>query len=87
MAYRLVEISQGKIYNNFMLFLEILEVIVASLLIVLILLQMQGSGLSGAFGGVGEFYRSKRSMEKFLIAATVITTIAFAIISLLLLIP
>ena len=48
---------------------------------------MQGSGLSGAFGGVGEFYRSKRSMEKFLIAATVITTIAFAIISLLLLIP
>lgn len=70
-----------------MLLLEILEVIVASLLIVLILLQMQGSGLSGAFGGVSEFYRSKRSIEKFLIVATVICAIAFAIISLLLLIP
>ncbi|OGH02502.1 MAG: preprotein translocase subunit SecG [Candidatus Levybacteria bacterium RIFCSPHIGHO2_01_FULL_37_17] len=67
--------------------LTILEVVVASLLIILILLQMQGSGLSSAFGGVGEFYRSKRSIEKFLIGATVVTTIAFATISLLLLVP
>ena len=67
--------------------LTILEVVVASLLIILILLQMQGSGLSSAFGGVGEFYRSKRSIEKFLIGATVVTTIVFATISLLLLVP
>ncbi len=70
-----------------MLILSILEVIVASILIILILLQMQGSGLSSAFGGTGEFYRSKRSIEKFLAGATVVTTIAFGVISLLLLIP
>jgi protein translocase SecG subunit len=67
--------------------LNILEIIVAVILIVLVLLQMQGSGLSSAFGGTGEFYRSKRSIEKMLMWATVVTTIIFAIISLLLLIP
>jgi len=67
--------------------LQILEIVIAAVLIGLILLQMQGSGLSGAFGGAGEFYRSKRSIEKLLIWATVVFTVAFAIISLLLLIP
>lgn len=70
-----------------MIILQILEIIVAAVLIGLILLQMQGSGLSGAFGGAGEFYRSKRSIEKLLIRATVVFTVAFAIISLLLLMP
>ena len=67
--------------------LNIIEIIVASLLVGLILLQMQGSGLSGSFGGAGEFYRSKRSIEKLLIWATVVVTVIFAVISILLLIP
>jgi protein translocase SecG subunit len=70
-----------------MIILNILEIIVAIVLIVLVLLQMQGSGLSGAFGGTGEFYRSKRSVEKLLMWATVVTTVIFAFISILLLIP
>lgn len=70
-----------------MIIFQILEMIIAAVLIGLILLQMQGSGLSGSFGGSGEFYRSKRSIEKLLIAATVVFTVAFAIVSLLLLIP
>lgn len=69
------------------LILEIIEIIAAGSLIGLILLQMQGSGLSGAFGGAGEFYRSKRSVEKLLIWATIVATIAFAIVSILLLLP
>ena len=52
--------------------LDILEVLVAIVLIALILLQMQGSGLSTAFGGTGEFYRSKRSVEKLLMWGTVV---------------
>lgn len=68
-----------------MIILNILEIIVAAILIVLILLQMQGTGLSSAFGGAGEFYRSKRSIEKILMYATVVVTIIFGIISLLLL--
>ena len=70
-----------------MIVLNIIDIIAAVALVVLILLQMQGSGLSGSFGGTGEFYRSKRSIEKMLMWATVVTTIVFAVISLLLLIP
>lgn len=70
-----------------MIILNILEIVAALALIVLILLQMQGSGLSSSFGGTGEFYRSKRSIEKLLMWATVVVTVIFAVISLLLLIP
>jgi preprotein translocase subunit SecG len=70
-----------------MIILNILEIAAAIALIVLVLLQMQGSGLSGAFGGTGEFYRSKRSIEKMLMWATVGVAVIFALISLLLLLP
>lgn len=70
-----------------MIILNILEIIAAIALIVLVLLQMQGSGLSSSFGGTGEFYRSKRSIEKLLMWATVVVAVIFAVISLLLLIP
>jgi protein translocase SecG subunit len=70
-----------------MIILNIIAIAAAVALIVLVLLQMQGSGLSTAFGGTGEFYRSKRSVEKLLMWATVVTTVIFAIVSLLLLLP
>jgi len=70
-----------------MVILSILEIIAAGLLVVVILLQMQGSGLSSSFGGSGEFYRSKRSIEKMLTWATVVLATVFAFISILLLIP
>lgn len=69
------------------MFLSILEIIVAVFLIIVILLQMQGSGLSGAFGGGGEFYRSKRSIEKLLIWMTIILAALFGVLSIVLLIP
>jgi len=67
------------------MFLIVFQIVVAILLIVCVALQMQGSGLSTAFGGSGEFYRSKRSMEKFLYTATIVLAGLFALISLLLL--
>ena len=67
--------------------LNILEIIVSVLLIGVILLQVQGSGLSSAFGGGGEFYRSKQSIEKLLIWATVILCALFGVLSVILLIP
>ncbi len=70
-----------------MIILNIIEIITAVLLIALVLLQMQGSGLSSAFGGTGEIYRSKRSIEKLLMWATVVAAIVFAVVSMLLLIP
>ncbi len=67
--------------------LNILQIVVAVLLIVAILLQAQGGGLSPVFGGGGEMYRSKQSVEKFLIAATVVLSALLGIISLALLFP
>ncbi len=67
--------------------LNILQIIVAVLLIVAILLQAQGGGLSPVFGGGGEMYRSKQNVEKFLIAATVVLSALLGIISLALLFP
>lgn len=71
-----------------MIILQILEVLIAAGLITVILLQNQGSGLSGSFGGGGgEFYRSKRSVEKLLVWITIILVIMFGLVSILLLIP
>lgn len=66
--------------------LTILEAVVAVALIAVILMQVQGSGLSASFGGTGESFRSRQSMEKLLVWATIILAIAFAILSILLLI-
>lgn len=61
--------------------ISILQIIVAILLIVAVLLQSQGHGLSQAFGGGGEFYRSRRSVEKVLLGATIILSLLFSILS------
>lgn len=66
---------------------SIIQIVVAVLLIVVILLQAQGTGLAGTFGGGGEFYRSRRSAEKVLVWITVGLIVAFAIVSVVLLIP
>lgn len=50
----------------------LLQIFVAVLLIVAILLQSQGGGLSPVFGGGGEMYRSKQNIEKFLVGATIV---------------
>jgi len=70
------------------MFLNILEIIVAAFLIIVILLQVQGGGLSQAFGvGEGEFYRSKRSFGKLLVWITIILSALFGVLSIILLIP
>ncbi len=68
-----------------LMILNILEIIVAALLVGVILMQVRGSGLSASFGGTGESFRSRQSVEKLLIWATIILAIVFAILSILLL--
>lgn len=65
--------------------LIIIQLIVSLVLVGVILLQNQGSGLSTTFGGGGEFYRSRRSIEKLLFWVTVAITILFGALSLTLL--
>ena len=53
------------------------QITLALLLSGIILLQQQGSGIGGAFGGDGNVYRSRRGMEKVLFYATIVIAIAF----------
>ncbi len=57
--------------------LQYITLISAVLLVVVILLQNQGAGLGGAWGGEGNFYRSKRGAEKALFVGTIVIAIVF----------
>ncbi len=63
--------------------LSILQIFVSLALIAVILLQAQGTGLGGLFGGAGEEYRSKRGVEKMLFYLTIGLSIIFLGLSLL----
>lgn len=67
--------------------LFIIQIILGLALIAAIILQSQGGGLSTTFGGSGEFYRSKRSVEKLLVYVTIAITAVLAVVSIALLIP
>jgi preprotein translocase subunit SecG len=60
-----------------------IEIIIAILLIVSILLQHQGTSLGGTFGGEGNFYRSRRGVEKALFYFTIILASLFAVVALI----
>jgi len=58
---------------------QIVQLGVSVLLIVTILLQQKGTGLSSAFGGTGSFYRTKRGFEKTLFIATIALATIFLV--------
>ncbi len=59
----------------------VLQIIFSILLIVVILLQAKGSGLGQAWGGAGEFYHSKRGVEKILFKVTIVLAVLFLLSS------
>jgi len=61
----------------FMQMLDIIQIVIAILLIITILLQNRGSGLGSAFGGEGNIYMAKRGAEKFIFFATIALAVAF----------
>lgn len=67
--------------------LTVLQIIVSIAIVGSILLQAPEGGLSPTFGGGGEMYRSRRSVEKFLVYATIILSAILVILSLALLFP
>ena len=52
--------------------LNIIQIAISGLLVVAILLQQRGTGLSGAFGGEGGVYFKKRGAEKVIFIATIV---------------
>lgn len=61
-------------------YLIIFQIVVSILLVLTILMQEKGVGLSATFGGGGEFYRSKRGVDRLLFIATAIFSILFIFI-------
>lgn len=61
--------------------INIAEIIIALLLIVSILLQNRGAGLSGTFGGDFGGYYTKRGMEKFLFVFSIILSSLFIVLA------
>lgn len=57
--------------------LNISEILTAILLVVFILLQRSGGGLSSVFGGSESTYHTKRGFEKGFLWATIILAIIF----------
>lgn len=62
--------------------LEVIQTVLALLLIIFIIMQSRGSGLGSAWGGSGQFYATRRGMEKILLRATVATAAGFIVLSL-----
>jgi preprotein translocase subunit SecG len=64
--------------------LSIAQLVVSVLLIILILLQERSSGLSGVLGGSGEgeFYHTRRGLERFIFWGTIVLAVAFAALAL-----
>ncbi len=52
--------------------LRIAQIVMSLCIIIFVLLQQRGTGLSGLFGGSGEFYATRRGLEKGLFVATLI---------------
>ncbi len=53
------------------------QIAVAALIIISILLQNRGTGLSAVFGGGGNIYRTKRGLERGLFILTIILVVLF----------
>lgn len=62
--------------------LNIIQLILAIVLILAVLLQQKGAGLSGVFGGSGNIYSTKRGLDKILHYITIAAVAIFFIISL-----
>lgn len=57
--------------------INILQIIISFLLILCILLQQRGGGLSAVFGGDGNVYRTRRGAEKIVFFATIVLAVLF----------
>lgn len=66
-----------------MTLLDLAQILVSILLIIAILVQQRGGGLSGVFGGEGSVYSTRRGIEKNIFIATVILAVLFIGISIL----
>ena len=67
---------------EFIDFINIAQILVATLLVVVLLMQAKGSGVGSALGGgTSSSFRTRRGVEKTLFNITIVLAIVFLIIS------
>lgn len=59
------------------------QIVVSVMVIVLIAIQQRGTAMGSVFGGGGEFYSSRRGIQKKLFYATIVLSGIFIVISVL----
>lgn len=59
--------------------LTVIQIASSIILIITILLQQRGAGLSATFGGEGNVYRTKRGIEKILFITTIVFSAIFLV--------
>ncbi len=59
------------------------QIVVSVILIVLIAIQQRGAALGSAFGGGGEFYSSRRGIQKKIFYATIVAGAVFIFLGIL----
>lgn len=74
---KLTRIRKNRSDGTMKLTFLILQIVISITLGALILLQAKGVGLGHAWGGGGEFYKSRRGVEKFMFQLTITFAILF----------
>lgn len=62
-------------------FLSLAQILVSALLIVLVLLQVRGTGFGAALGGQDYTFRTKRGLQRSLHRLTIVIVVVFLAIS------
>ncbi|MBI2641850.1 preprotein translocase subunit SecG [Candidatus Roizmanbacteria bacterium] len=60
----------------------VINILLSALIVILILLQGRGAGLGSAWGGGGEFFQTRRGIEKLTLRLTIILIFVFFFVSL-----
>jgi preprotein translocase subunit SecG len=61
--------------------LFILQILISCMLIIVILMQVKGSGFGQALGGADTSYRTRRGLEKTLFQMTIVLTALFLLVA------
>jgi len=63
--------------------LSIIQIVISILLMITILIQNKGVGLSATFGGEGNVYRTKRGAERAIFITTIVLAVLFLVTAML----
>lgn len=64
-------------------YLDLAQIIIAAVMVTGVLLQARGGGLSNLFGGGGEFYQTRRGIEKKIFILTIVAAFIFLVLGVL----